>query len=226
MSDLAYKAVCFVGRHPFWVSSRPVRLHLDRIPADGPAIVAPTHLSPFDVPCLMAASKRRNLDFVSVVEFQRTFFVGWLFTHMNCVFLDRGRVDTATVRAVLDRLAERRMVVMFPEGRIREWKDSAALGKPFKTGVARMARMSGAPIVPVVQLGTGQFGKWWAWLPLRRVRYGMIVGEPIAPRADLEPAAAEADLTARLSAAYVSLTAELRQAMPWFRPPAEVSSGP
>ncbi len=67
MSDLAYNLVWGVCVHAFWVSSSPTVLHLDRLKTKGAYILAPSHLSPFDVPCLMAISPR-NLDWVSITE--------------------------------------------------------------------------------------------------------------------------------------------------------------
>jgi 1-acyl-sn-glycerol-3-phosphate acyltransferase len=151
---------------------------------------------------------------MSVVEFLRKPFVGRLFTGMNCFFLDRGRVDARAVREAVARLRAGRMIVMFPEGRIREWTDSVVHGKPFKPGVARLAVLAGAPVVPCVVLGTAAYKRFTSWLPLRRTKYGMNFGEPLTPRADLDADAAEADLTARLAAAYVSLYAELRPLLP------------
>lgn len=220
MSTLTYALIRGIGQHAFRVSSRPVVLHPDRVPPAGPAILAPTHLSHYDVPCLMTVV-RRHIDFLSVVEFERTPFVGTLFRGMNCVFLDRGRVDRAAVRETLRRLEAGRLVAMFPEGRIREWPESAVHGKPFKPGVARLAQLSGAPVVPCVTLGTDAYRTLASWMPLRRVRYGVIFGQPLTARRDLSPEAAQADLVARLSVAYGDLYQELRSVLPAGVVPAE-----
>ena len=213
MSTLTYALIRGIGTPAFWVSSRPVLLHRDRLPRRGPAILAPTHLSNYDVPCLMA-SVWRHIDFMSVVEFARTPLVGTLFRGMNCVFLDRGRVDPATVRETLRRLEAGRLVAMFPEGRIRAWPESAVHGKPFKPGVARLAQLSGAPIVPCVVLGTDAYQRPAAWAPLRQVRFGINFGDPLTARTDLGEAAAQADLVDRLSRAYGELYRELRAKLP------------
>jgi 1-acyl-sn-glycerol-3-phosphate acyltransferase len=97
------------------VSASPVVLNHGRIPPRGPVLLAPNHLSHYDVPALMAET-RRNIDFVSSVEFRRTPIVGPLFRAMNCMFLDRGRADPATAKAIVDRLRRGRLVAMFPEG--------------------------------------------------------------------------------------------------------------
>jgi 1-acyl-sn-glycerol-3-phosphate acyltransferase len=224
MSTLTYALIRGIGTPAFWVSSRPVILHRDRIPRRGPAILAPTHLSHYDVPCLMA-TVWRHIDFLSVVEFERTPLVGTLFRGMNCVFLDRGRVDPAAVRETLRRLAAGRLVAMFPEGRIRDWPDSAVHGKPFKPGVGRLAQMSGAPVVPCVVLGTDAYKRPDAWAPLRRVRFGINFGDPLTVRPDLPPDAGQADLVDRLSRAYGELYRELRPRLPAGVVPPDPATG-
>jgi 1-acyl-sn-glycerol-3-phosphate acyltransferase len=213
MSDFTYRLIRGIGYPAFWVSSRPVWLHRERVPRTGPMILAPTHLSHYDVPCLMAATPR-NLDFMSITEFLKKPWVARFFRAMNCFFLDRGRVDAATVREALHRLEQGRAIAMFPEGRVREWEESAVHGRPFKPGVARIAQLSGAPIVPCVVLGTGAYKRFASWLPVKRVRYLVNYGEPLTARDDLPPETAQADLVERLGRAYVELYQELRAKMP------------
>ena len=213
MSDATYRIVRLIGVPAFRVSASPVVLNHGRLPPRGPVLLAPNHLSHYDVPCLMAET-RRNIDFVSVAEFLKVPGVGPLFRAMNCMFLDRGRADPATVKAAVDRLRQGRLVAMFPEGRIREWEDSVVHGHPFKPGVVRIAQLAGAPVVPCVVLGTAPYRRPTSWLPHRAIRYGINYGEPMRLRPDLDPDAGRADLTQRLSAAYVSLYRELRAALP------------
>lgn len=213
MSDATYRIVRTIGVPAFRVSASPVVLNHGRLPPRGAAILAPNHLSHYDVPCLMAET-RRNIDFVSVAEFLKVPWVAMFFRAMNCMFLDRGRADPATVRAAVDRLRRGRLVALFPEGRIRDFGESVVHGHPFKPGVVRIAQLAGAPIVPCVVLGTAPYRRVTSWLPHRAIRYGINYGEPMRVRTDLEPEAARADLTRRLSAAYVDLYQELRRAMP------------
>src|ERR671913_1859746 len=140
MSDLAYNVVWGIGVHAFWVSSSPIILHRDRLKRPGAYILAPNHLSPFDVSCLMAIAPR-NLDWVSIVEAFRNPFVALLYGSVNVFALDRSKPDSPTVRIILDRLKRGRVVAMFPEGSIREdERESVIHGGPFKPGVARIAQ--------------------------------------------------------------------------------------
>jgi 1-acyl-sn-glycerol-3-phosphate acyltransferase len=217
MSDIMYRLVVFIGRPAFKVSSSPVILHRDRGNIPGAFILAPTHLSNYDVPCLMKES-RRLLDFMSITELYRKPFVAWFFTSVNVFPLERSRPDAATVRIVLDRLARGRVVVMFPEGNIRKEADSVVNGGHIKPGVARLARLAGVPIVPCCILGTGAYSRPASWLPLRRTRFGISYGKPLWARKDLPDSEADLALVAEMKQAYRELYVELVQAMAEVRP--------
>ncbi|HYO10971.1 MAG TPA: lysophospholipid acyltransferase family protein [Tepidisphaeraceae bacterium] len=207
MSDRFYNVVVAIGRPAFWVSARPVILGAHHAARPGPYLLASNHLSPYDVPALYRHTPR-HLDFVSIVEVMRKPLVGWLFTHMNAFPLDRSRSDPRTVRIILDRLARGRAVAMFPEGRIRKTEESVITGHPFRPGVGRIAKLAGVPIVPTVVWGMDAYARFASWLPLRRVRYGVIYGEPIEPGDD-----DEARIEQRLAEAFPKLWERLREAM-------------
>jgi 1-acyl-sn-glycerol-3-phosphate acyltransferase len=205
MSDVFYTLVRTIGRPVFWIASRETFLHADRLDATGGGmIIVPNHLSSYDVPCIMAATRRR-LDFVSIVEIFRNPLAAWFLRGMNAFPLDRGRADPATTRTILDRLARGRRIVMFPEGRIRTAKTSLLAGGSFKPSVTRLARVANVPIIPCVVLATGAFARPAAWLPLKRTRYAIGFAEPItvADEPD-EPRAVD-----RMKEAYARLYTEL-----------------
>src|SRR4051812_42664091 len=110
MSDSFYKWVVRIGYHAFWVSARPVVLHRDRVvDPDGPYILAPNHLSPYDVPCLRAEMPGwKLLDFLSISELFQTRLSAWCLRSVNAFPLDRSRADSPTVRIILGRLAKGR----------------------------------------------------------------------------------------------------------------------
>src|SRR3954451_4238081 len=114
MSDAFYYLVRSVGWPAFHFSSSPTVLHAERPNVVGPMIIAPNHLSPYDVPCLMA-STRRTLDFVSMVELFRNPVLVWFLRSINAFPLDRGRRDSGATRKILERLEQGRKVVIFPE---------------------------------------------------------------------------------------------------------------
>ena len=212
MSDLAYNVVWYTCFPVIWATSRPLVLHRERVDVPGAYILAPNHLSHYDVPCLMATSPR-NLDFVSIVEVFRNPMVALLFGSVNVFPLDRSRPDSPTVRIILDRLRRGRVVAMFPEGYVREEADSVIHGAPFKPGVARIAQLADVPVVPTVILGTKAYSRVSSWAPVRGLRYGVNFGPPLRVRKDLDKAQAVTQFLAEMKEAYLDLYAELKAAM-------------
>jgi 1-acyl-sn-glycerol-3-phosphate acyltransferase len=211
MSDIFYNVVRLIGRPAFYLSSSPTVLHADRVRTPGPMILAPNHLSPYDVPCLMA-STRRKLDFVSVVEFFRNPVSAWFLRSMNAFPLDRGRRDAGATRKILERLERGRTVAMFPEGQIRTAETSLLAGGAFKASVVRLARLANVPILPCVVLATGAFARPKAWLPFRRTRYAINFGELLHVERGGDEESDCAEATQRLRRAYDEGYAELRAA--------------
>ena len=211
MSDFMYRWVVRLGYPAFWVSSRPVVLHRERqTEPEGAYLLAPNHLSAYDVPCLMAQAPRGGLiDFVSITELFQNRLSRWFLSGVNAFPLDRSRVDGPTVRIILDRLARGRVVAMFPEGRIRKPAESVLNGGDVKPGIARIAQLAGVPIIPCVILGTGAYARFKSWLPLKQVRYGVNYGKPIYPRTDVDEDEARLQLLQELKRSYRSLHAEL-----------------
>jgi 1-acyl-sn-glycerol-3-phosphate acyltransferase len=205
VGDWYYRTVVLFGRFPFWVSSRPTVIGVEHARRAGPFILASNHLSPFDVPLLMRSTPRR-LDFVSIVEVFRNPFVAWFYSHMNAFPHDRRRVDPKTVKIILDRLGRGRVVALFPEGRIREEKESVLHGGKFRSGVGRLAKLANVPIVPVIVLGSSAYARFTSWLPVRRIRYGIAYGPAISV-SDEDQAERE------LASAYQTLFAQLNNAM-------------
>jgi 1-acyl-sn-glycerol-3-phosphate acyltransferase len=211
MSDAFYKFVVMLGRPVFWVSASATVLNASRMRRRGAQIIAPNHLSPYDVPCLMA-STRRALDFVSIVEVFRNPLAAWFMGNMNAFPLDRGRVDAGATRTILARLARGRTIAMFPEGRIRTPQTSMLNGAAFNPSVTRLARLADVPIIPCIMLGTGAYSRAAAWLPLRRTRYAVAFGESIRVDRNGDEEAACAAAAMQLRRAYDALYVELRGA--------------
>ena len=217
MSDFIYKWVVRLCRPAFAVSSSPVVLHRQRAAEPGAVIIAPNHLSAYDVPCLMKESPRM-LDFVSITELYRNPLVAAFFNAMNVFPLDRSRPDSPTVRIILDRLRRGRAVVMFPEGRIRGEADSVLNGGDIKPGVARIAQMAGVPVVPCVMLNTGAYTRPAAWLPVKGTRFGVAFGRPLRAPAGMGEAESPEALLADIKRSYRELHAELLRAMGDVKP--------
>lgn len=212
MGDLYYNVVHAIGSAIFRVTSRPTILHRERLDRSRACLLVSTHLSPFDVPLLMRHAPRK-LDFVSIVEVFRNPFVAWAYGSMNAFPLDRSKPDSPTVRIILDRLERGRVVAMFPEGNIRRPEDSVLNGGRMRPGAARIAQIANVPVLPAVVINADAYKRIGAWLPLGRIRYGVIFGEPIVIRGDLEKAEAVRVFEGELKAAFIKLHRELMEGM-------------
>jgi 1-acyl-sn-glycerol-3-phosphate acyltransferase len=212
MSDSFYRFVRIIGRLPFWVSSRPVVMHPERSPTEGPCILAANHHSPFDVP-LMIRHTPVKLDFLSTFEVFRNPFVVWFYSSMNAFPMDRFKPDGAAVRTILRRLRNGRVLAMFPEALIRAPGNSVTSGGTIRSGIGKLAQLASVPVVPCVIINSAAYLKLSAWLPVKGVRYGIIYGEPIVIRTDVDDNAAAQTLEREFMRKMVELYMELAAAM-------------
>ncbi|HYN97272.1 MAG TPA: lysophospholipid acyltransferase family protein [Pilimelia sp.] len=121
----------------------------------GPVILAANHISPIDPVVLAAATRARRLSprVMATGGLFRTPVVGSVMRACGHIRVDRR---TTTVARSLDEagdaLAAGSIVLVYPEGRIS--LDPTLWPERGKTGAARLALASGAPVVPVAQWGT------------------------------------------------------------------------
>ncbi|MCB1249447.1 MAG: 1-acyl-sn-glycerol-3-phosphate acyltransferase [Acidimicrobiales bacterium] len=124
---------------------------VEHIPASGPAIIAPNHISVLDSFMVPAALPRR-ITYVGKAEYLDDWKTSYLFPAMGMIPIDRAGGDSA--QAALDTAASLldagELFGIYPEGtRARD-------GKLHKghTGAARLALRCNCPIVPVGIQGT------------------------------------------------------------------------
>ncbi|MFC1440341.1 lysophospholipid acyltransferase family protein [Streptacidiphilus sp. N1-10] len=162
---------------------------------EGPApgsIVAANHSSLIDPGVVLAALARRGVPdpvVLAAAGLWRIPVLGGRLRAEGHIPVHRGeqRAAEALVTAA-EALADGRVVVIYPEGRLPRRHDSGDRDpEPFRTGLARLALATGAPVVPVGQTGarritSGSRGKQLAGLvtaPLRRPDLHVHFGAPI-----------------------------------------------
>ncbi|GIF48525.1 1-acyl-sn-glycerol-3-phosphate acyltransferase [Asanoa ferruginea] len=159
---------------------RPVVEGRDNVPATGAAIIASNHLS-FSDSIFMPLMVRRKVTFVAKAEyFTGKGIKGWLvkmfFVGTGTIPVDRagGRAAQAALDTQLRVLRAGNLAGIYPEG-TRSPDGRLYRGK---TGVARLALLSGAPVVPVVMLNADEIQPPGKVIPkIKRVRIRF--GEPI-----------------------------------------------
>ena len=140
---------------------------LDHIPAKGPVIIAANHRSYFDPLALGFALARlgRPARFLAKQELFAAPVVGQLARSFGAIPVDRGSGSDAPLDAAARALAAGELVVILPQGTIPRGDAFFAPELNGKTGVVRLARATGAPIVPVGLWGTEQVWPRSAKLP-------------------------------------------------------------
>jgi 1-acyl-sn-glycerol-3-phosphate acyltransferase len=142
------------------------------VPETGPVILASNHIGWLDGPLLFVTSPRPAHALVKEEEFHgRT---GRLLRFVGQIKISRSRNDTGAVRRAVQALAAGQVVLIYPEGR-RGGGEFAA----FKKGVAYLALVSGAPVVPVAIFGTREAGEPSEARPPKGARLDIVYGEPI-----------------------------------------------
>jgi putative phosphoserine phosphatase/1-acylglycerol-3-phosphate O-acyltransferase len=135
------------------------RMHItgtEHIPVTGPAIIVGNHRSYFDPAALaMAISKtERTVRFLGKKEVFDAPVVGQIASAMGGIRVERGTGSDAPLQAAADALAAGDLVAIMPQGTIprgRAFYEPVLKGR---WGAARLAAMSGAPVIPVGLWGT------------------------------------------------------------------------
>jgi 1-acyl-sn-glycerol-3-phosphate acyltransferase len=137
---------------------RPRVEGLEHIPAEGPVIIASNHLS-FSDSIFTPLVIPRRVTFIAKQEyFTGKGIKGWLkrqfFSAAGCIPVDRtgGRAAQGAIDTGLRVLREGNVFGIYPEG-TRSPDGRLYRGK---TGVARMALESGAPVIPTAMINTDE----------------------------------------------------------------------
>ena len=152
---------------------------LENVPAEGPALIAPNHLSFLDSVFTMALMPRRTLA-VGKAEYMDSWKTRHFFPATGMIPLDRSGGDASKVAldAAAMSLERGDLFLIYPEGtRTRD----GYLHKG-KTGVARLALRTGAPIIPVGLVGTDRIQPPDRTLPKLGERCEIHIGKPIDVR--------------------------------------------
>jgi 1-acyl-sn-glycerol-3-phosphate acyltransferase len=121
----------------------------------GPMILAANHVSPIDPVVMTAACARAGVAprFMATGGLFRAPVVGAVMRRCGHIRVDRRTAQAAqSLPAAAEALRENAAVLVYPEGRIG--LDPWMWPERGRTGVARLAAASGAPVLPVAQWGT------------------------------------------------------------------------
>lgn len=164
---------------------RPAIEGAERIPDRGPVILASNHVSGADT-VFMPAQVRRTVRFLAKSDFysggsRMNRVLGLFLRSIGVMPVNRsgGAASRTAIAAGLTVLERGEVLGIYPEG-TRSPDGRLYRGR---TGAARMALESGCPIIPIAMLGAYEAQKGRTFLPRRRPRIRVLVGEPIDARA-------------------------------------------
>lgn len=144
----------------------------DYVPDTGPVILASNHIGWLDGPLLFQTAPRPVHVLVKEEEFVRR--TGWLLRFVGQIKVARDRTDSGAIRRAIGALGADQCVVIFPEGKRGDGEFTV-----FKGGVAYLALVTGAPVVPVAIFGTRQPAEPPSARPARGTRLDVVYGAPI-----------------------------------------------
>ena len=126
----------------------------DNIPREGGIIVAANHVSEID-PLVIGHflyDMGRAPRFLAKAELWRKAPLKWIVEGAKQIPVSRHAADaSAAVAPAVDALARGECVLIYPEGSAT--RDPELWPMKAKTGIARVALLSGAPVIPIAQWG-------------------------------------------------------------------------
>jgi putative phosphoserine phosphatase/1-acylglycerol-3-phosphate O-acyltransferase len=140
---------------------------IEKIPRAGAAILVGNHRSYFDPAAMSVAIARsgRTVRFLGKKEVFDAPVVGQIAAAMGGIRVDRGTGSDEPLEAAADALRGGEMVAIMPQGTIPRGPAFFDPKLKGRWGAARLAHMSGAPVIPVGLWGTEKVWPRSARLP-------------------------------------------------------------
>ena len=162
----------------------------ERIPACGGCILASNHDSLAD-PFILGVATTREIRFMAKSELFRNRATAAVLRSLGAFPVDRGGGDRVAFGEAAELLRRGEVLGIFPQGTSKQ-----LAGRRWHRGAARLALVTGVPIVPVRMTGTR------AWPGRTRVR--ITVGRPILVEPAKPSVAAAKELTQRVERAVLA----------------------
>lgn len=128
----------------------------ENVPKDGALIIASNHIA-FSDPAIIVAHCPRTIHFMAKSELFENYFKAAFVRNMNAFPVIRNHSDRKALRYAKDIINKGWVLGIFPEGqRVRKSSPTEA-----KSGVAYLARVTGADVLPVcLYRAPDDDGKW------------------------------------------------------------------
>ncbi len=146
------------------------------VPMTGPLIVACNHISNLDPP-LLGANCPRQISYMAKSELFEIPILGPLIAAVGAYSVDRQGSARAAIKRSLEILEGGGCIGIFPEGGRNVHGD-----KEPRTGVALLASLAGAPVLPACIVGSDHAGR----LGQIKVAFGRVMTLPAGRKATRE----------------------------------------
>jgi putative phosphoserine phosphatase/1-acylglycerol-3-phosphate O-acyltransferase len=140
---------------------------VENVPAAGSTILVANHRSYFDSMAIsmLVAKTGRTVRFLGKKEVFDAPVIGQLAAAMGGIRVDRGTGSDEPLEAAADALLGGEMVTLMPQGTIPRGPAFFDTELKGRWGAARLAKLSGAPVIPVGLWGTEKVWPRSARLP-------------------------------------------------------------
>lgn len=105
------------------------------------------HHTMIDPIIIQTAFPFRRLNSIATKDLFDTPLKAFFFRQVHCIEIDKENFSLASFHDVVERLDDRRLVLIFPEGGVHTKSGNEI--QAFKSGVVLMAHKSHAPIIPL-----------------------------------------------------------------------------
>jgi 1-acyl-sn-glycerol-3-phosphate acyltransferase len=146
---LVYRLGWLSFRFFYWFFFRWTIYHNERVPLEGPVILASNHASFLDPP-LVGTPINREINYLARESLFNIPGVGWLIRQWNSVPVDRDGGGGRGLKAILNRLKKGGAIILFPEGT----RTSTGELLPARSGIGLTVIKSNAPVVPARIFGS------------------------------------------------------------------------
>jgi len=154
----------------------------EHFPADGGLILAVNHLSYMDILAvsLFTDSAGRYPVFLAKSSLFRIPLLGPIILKLGQLPVERGSVEAGAVLRVAEQgLRSGACMIFYPEGTVT--RDPELWPMVAKTGVARLALTTGAPVVPIAHWGAERILPYGSFVPrlVPRRKVQIVAGPPV-----------------------------------------------
>lgn len=192
----------------FW----PIELSgLHNLPTNGPLILCPNHTSALDPFCLVPHLPiwlRNNLCVIAKQEVFMNPLTSRLSTIWGGISIDRDGDFISALCTAIDALHQGLPLLIYPEGT----RSPTGELLPFQRGAARLALITGVPLIPIRTIGLHAIlppkhyiPTFFNWQERKRLKIRLIFGQPLFPPKNKSGRAIEIQLTKQLRQAVADL---------------------